>query len=223
MTAVNYAKGITVGRSSRVRDGGTVEIKVEIKDGELHMCGAVWNAAGTDWISGGQNYDSIKSDCATLLIPEAQLDRMLEIWQRWHLNHMRAGCAHQRATWDVSEPLQLTYYTWGERYHTARKRAEAGEMSPDEYTTYGLMHKRVYAATIGLNVPKYETAEIAELLTTGWLKVDKTETKTAGWVSPAEHPKGLLSKPCTECGYRYGSAWLKEELPPEILAEIRAW
>lgn len=43
------------------------------------------------------------------------------------------------------------------------------------------------------------------------------------WVSPKEHPKGLLGKPCPTCGYAYGSAWLKEELPEEVKAEILSW
>jgi hypothetical protein len=38
------------------------------------------------------------------------------------------------------------------------------------------------------------------------------------WVRRDEHPQGLLSEPCPVCGYRYGSAWLKRELPPEIIA-----
>lgn len=52
------------------------------------------------------------------------------------------------------------------------------------------------------------------------------------WVYPSEstdrwasekHPQGLLTKPCPTCGYKYGSAWLREELPPEIVAEIKSW
>jgi hypothetical protein len=36
------------------------------------------------------------------------------------------------------------------------------------------------------------------------------------WVRPEDHPDGLLTKPCPVCGYRYGTAWLTEELPQEI-------
>ncbi len=38
------------------------------------------------------------------------------------------------------------------------------------------------------------------------------------WVTRNEHPEGLLSHPCPTCGYKYGSAWLKRELPSEIVA-----
>lgn len=43
-----------------------------------------------------------------------------------------------------------------------------------------------------------------------------------GWVSHREYPLGLLGKPCTTCGYRYGTAWLKEEVPSEVLAFLKS-
>ena len=41
------------------------------------------------------------------------------------------------------------------------------------------------------------------------------------WVSAKEHPEGLMSRPCSTCGYPYGSAWLFEPLPAEVEAFIR--
>ena len=38
----------------------------------------------------------------------------------------------------------------------------------------------------------------------------------------AWHPDGLLCRPCPECGYRYGSAWLREEVPAAVLAELQS-
>lgn len=38
-----------------------------------------------------------------------------------------------------------------------------------------------------------------------------------GWVPESEHQEGLMGRPCPECGYRYGTAWLAEEVPGEIL------
>jgi hypothetical protein len=52
------------------------------------------------------------------------------------------------------------------------------------------------------------------------------KTKMAGWVlapgcgtskGAKEHPEGLLCKPCPVCGYRYGSEWLKEDVPEDAL------
>lgn len=42
------------------------------------------------------------------------------------------------------------------------------------------------------------------------------------WVTRAEHPAGLLSAPCPACGYDYGSKWLREEVPADVLDELRA-
>jgi len=43
------------------------------------------------------------------------------------------------------------------------------------------------------------------------------------WIWPYEHPNGLLTKPCSVCGYEYGSAWLYMPIPDEIVAEIKSW
>ena len=37
------------------------------------------------------------------------------------------------------------------------------------------------------------------------------------WVYPDEHPGGLLTKPCPVCGYRYGTAWKREEVPQNVI------
>ena len=37
------------------------------------------------------------------------------------------------------------------------------------------------------------------------------------WVRPDEHPDGMLTKPCPTCGYKFGSQWLYEPLPAEVI------
>lgn len=37
------------------------------------------------------------------------------------------------------------------------------------------------------------------------------------WVSEDENSCGLLSKPCPVCGYKYGSSWLREEVPDDVI------
>lgn len=41
-----------------------------------------------------------------------------------------------------------------------------------------------------------------------------------GWIRPDEHPDGLLGKPCPVCDYKYGTAWLTEPLPLEVVVEL---
>lgn len=44
----------------------------------------------------------------------------------------------------------------------------------------------------------------------------------AGHTRPTEHPEGFLAKPCPTCGYKYGTAWRRVEVPAEVIAELRA-
>jgi len=60
---------------------------------------------------------------------------------------------------------------------------------------------------------EHQTAE-------GWgqkeVEVGK-ETKSTNWLTEKEHPEGVLLKPCPVCGYKYGSAWKRQEVPREAL------
>jgi hypothetical protein len=57
----------------------------------------------------------------------------------------------------------------------------------------------------------------------GWdagkiLEMPDGEKKAAGWVRFDKHPGGLIGKPCPVCGYEYGSAWNKSDVPDDVLA-----
>lgn len=49
------------------------------------------------------------------------------------------------------------------------------------------------------------------------------ETKRAGWVTEAEHPEGILSKPCPVCGYHYGHEWKTLPIPADVVEQIKGW
>ena len=38
-----------------------------------------------------------------------------------------------------------------------------------------------------------------------------------GWLKPEEHPEGLLCRPCPVCGYRYGTSWVREQVPQDVI------
>lgn len=42
----------------------------------------------------------------------------------------------------------------------------------------------------------------------------------ASWITESEHPHGLMCKPCPTCGYKYGTKWLKRELPGTLRDEL---
>lgn len=58
---------------------------------ELSICGNVWNAAGSDIMTGGQCRDTLAK-----LFPDAgPVKRLLGIWDRYHLNGMKGGTREQ--------------------------------------------------------------------------------------------------------------------------------
>lgn len=194
----------------------------EGRDGKVRfsMSGEIWRPDEHDLYAGGQCVDTV----AALFPDDAKAQRMAEIWKRWHLNDMRPGCAHQQE-WDTKKELVLQKFTWSGKFHATRKAAEDGTLPVEEYAHLKEISARVMKATIAMNAPKYaEHSEVKVLLAEGWIEPEKkTETKRAGWVYPAEHPDGVLCKPCPTCGYVYGSKWVYEEIPADVLAEIRSW
>ncbi|VVB60569.1 Uncharacterised protein [uncultured archaeon] len=145
----------------------TCEVEIREKEDnkkELSICGNVWNTKHTDIETGGQISDTIAAYIAEgRFIPIMPIDtvkKILEIWDRWHLNALRAGCEHQRAEhWEA-------------------------------------------------------------------IKLDDSKPLTmdnmAVWKRPGENPKGLLTKPCPVCGYKYGTSWLYEPLPEEVISFINS-
>lgn len=151
-------------------------------------------------------------------IPE--YDRLAEVWDRWHLNDMRAGCEHQRATWNTTEKVEVvTYQLTGaalvERSNVKRiaeRRLEAGEtvtLTEEERALLALP----YTTT---------TAPDADGPASGRYEVKSREWKAVGWLRESEHPRGLLMKPCEVCGYKYGSAWLHEDVPADVLEFLQS-
>ena len=118
--------------------------------------------------TGGQNREDLLkvTDFAPGFTSELR-DQLSQIWERWHLNGMRAGCEHQRAE------------KWNERPIDPEKPTNAyGNFYP------GQRHN-------------------------SW--------NMLVWISPTEYPAGLMTVPCETCGYRYGTAWLHEELPADVI------
>ena len=212
----------------RTKDG-SVFCEIKFADGKLSISGVIGPMRGGNARGGCEQInmrfaESYPEGARTYTEGWSSelFGRFLKTWDRWHLNDMRAGCEHQRKDWLPEWKLSLTHYTWGPSFNTLRLRVERAEATAEEYQTYQAMKTRVYAVTVASGGPKYGTPEVLDLLAGGWIKAEKTETKAAGWVTPAEHPNGLLTKPCPVCGYKYGSAWTKEEVPPEVLAFLES-
>lgn len=151
-----------------------------------------------------------------------KLRQFFDVWDRWHLNDMRAGCEHQRKE-DSSREIEVVSYKLTSE--ALRLRKEATEAAMDAGLN-GLELKltpttRALAELTDWFKPRYEPPD-ADSLLSGCYEVEKREQKARGWVYPSQHPEGLLTKACETCGYRYGSAWRKEDVPEDVLEFLRS-
>jgi len=142
-----YPQRFTVTVELREREGGELSVvgwttECTRRDGK----GGRWQEVG-----GGQNRD----DLAAVLVPAdgwtmEAIAGLRNVWERWHLNGMRAGCAHQRAAGWADRPIDPAKPTNAYGFHFHGQRSASWNM--------------------------------------------------LAWVTRKEHPKGLLSEPCPECG-----------------------
>lgn len=145
----DFNKVVRVGKTA----DGNAFAKIEYKAGRLSISGAIGPMSNGDCRGSCGQWNMSFKECderghwtVADVTPApgwtaGKILDFLNIWDKWHLNDMQAGCEHQR----------------------------------------------------------------------------RRETKTAGWVRFDEHPRGLLSKPCPVCGYKYGSAWNREAVPEDVL------
>lgn len=155
----------------------------------------------------------------------------LEVWERWHLNDMRAACEHQRDLgWLEAAREERTLYHW--RLSAAvssfvRSEVKAAEGLLVAGETVTLEPETARLAALPARVTTSTDAEpSSEYVPNGPAYAGDhynrpSEVKTRGWLRPDEHPDGLLTAPCPECGYRYGSEWRREEVPADVLAFLQ--
>lgn len=63
---------------------------------ELSICGNVWRPDGRDLVSCGQNCEVLTElDTFAKGFDADKAQKLYELWNRWHLNTMKAACAHQ--------------------------------------------------------------------------------------------------------------------------------
>lgn len=233
-TTAPFRRTVTVGKIDTgyaTPAAVTVEIKYDAA-GELHITGTAKRPGAADIDQGGQMQDTIAAmPAADLTMSEADRDELVALWERWHLNRLRPECEHQRAAgWREQAAEEVTLYHWRVRRDLATQ-VRAAERAAVEALRRG--------ETVTLDAETRAIADAADKLTTGSPEPPSplyepatpayqgdtynkpTETKTRGWVKPSEHPDGLLTKPCPECGYGYGTAWLAEDVPADVLNRLR--
>lgn len=156
----------------------------------------------------------------------------LDVWNRWHLNDMRAYDSEMEAAgWpELAKREILIYeYTMTAESSAAKKAAESAAMEALKAgATFTPTPAQVAAAMLPYFAKVYQYPENGEPETPdgyerakhyssqgGGLKAP--ERKTLGWIRPDEHADGLLTRKLRPDGPGYGSAWFKEEIPADVL------
>lgn len=224
---VNPCKCEVYGRNmvKRMADG---YVQIELEDGVLSIRGVIGpknhgNCSG----SAGQCVDKIRAGEPAEGWTREMLDKLCDIWDKWHLNDMRAYCQHQRELgWQEQAKEEIPFYHYtltpdaSRKMHEAEKAAVAalkrGEafIPSDEQRTYGMLR-------YSLNTYEPITKDLEKFYeqrnSYGNGTAKGIEMKARGWVRFDESEKGILCKPCPVCGYKYGTKWLKEEVPQEVI------
>jgi len=159
----------------------------------------------------------------------------------WHLNDMKASCEHQeKLGWKRGKHIALTADTLtkaqrktidGDLLRVCEdRRNKAFEQRWAIIRTGGFEGKKFlteYKTFKGESGPI--TLYDMDTLTSSWslgtfrgkqyqqFLRDQIEKEITPEVFEARIYENCLSAPCPECGYKYGTEWLKRELPAEII------
>lgn len=202
--------------------------KIEFSKGKLSISGVIGpRSNGNCKGSCGQCVDEIREGTPAEGWTKEMVNRFCDLWEKWHLNDMRPYCPHQKELgWDKLAGKRVTLYNYRLNRMAFDKKKAAENAALDalrQGETFSPTEEQVLFATIPYSVklPEEISGENAlyyepkKPLFPGDERA--TEVKTLGWLKPDEHPDGILCKPCPVCGYKYGTSWLKEEVPSDVI------
>lgn len=182
--------------------------------------------------SAGQCVEEIRQGKPTYDWSRAQLDQFCNIWTRCHLNDLRPYCVHQLALgWPKQAAEKVTLYRLRLK-DDARRKKRAAEKAAIQALQKGMTftptHEQIFYATL----PECLETDVApeELVLASYEPrkplypgdAGPTEISTRGQLSYEKSAQGILCKPCPICGYRYGTKWLWEAVPQEVLLWLSA-
>ena len=116
-------------------------VEIEYKDGKLSLHGVVGPMSNGDCRgSAGQCVNSIRNGVPTEDWTKEMLQKLCDIWDKWHLNDMRAYCQHQKELgWkeQSSEVITLYHYNLTLDASMAKKEAESDSIEPEALEVEG--------------------------------------------------------------------------------------
>ena len=222
------------GNSGKTRQANAYA-KIEWDGKRLSICGVVGPMSNGNCLgSAGQCTDSIRGGTPVDGWTREMLDKLCDIWDRWHLNDMNPCCKHQRELgWleQAKEQITLYHYHLKREASNAKKAAEKATVDAlckgETFTPTG--EQSFYAALPEwldiYGVPREELAPYYEPFKSSYRGDKEVHLRGNVWYGASDEStltrvcdeRGLLCKPCPVCGYKYGHAWKTEEVPQEVI------
>lgn len=218
---------------------------IRYEDGRLSICGVVGPIKGGNCQgSAGQCVDSFREGLPNRDDgwDDAMLKKFCDIWDEWHLNDMHPECEHQRGLgWRemAQEEMTLYHYILNDESRNKQKEAEKKAMNAlKECRIFKPTLEQAKYANMKMFYDTYDKIEEGSELARYYrpykscIGTPEEEKKTRGWVTFGDyhkgsieelkeagksHPKGILSKPCPVCGYKYGHGWNTVEVPKDVI------
>lgn len=206
--------------------------EIEFKEGRLSICGVIGPKSNGDAFgSCGQCVDEIRAGKPAEGWNEEMVQKFCDIWDEWHLNDMRAYCPHMKElgwTEHLSDKVKVETWTLTREAADMKKKAEnrALECLRNRKRFDPTEEEWIYA-NMPFSVKVYDGEDEPyansryrgsyELKEKDVFGLPNIEYKTRGWISVEDHKLGFLGKPCPICGYKYGTAWKREEVPQDVI------
>lgn len=198
--------------------------EINYRDGNLSIHGVVGpRKDGNCYGSSGQCVDSIRDGKPAEGWTDEMLEKFCDIWDEWHLNDMRAYCRHMKKLgWDEEAGKEITLYHYKLRPEAASKQKDAEKDAIRHLKggkSFTPTEEQVFYANLKYFLDVYDpiNEETAKYYEPYKGLHGETEKKILGWVRYDEDKRGLIGRPCPECGYKYGTAWLKEDVPDDVV------
>jgi len=127
--------------------------------------------------------------------------------------------------WDIEAQEKVKVVKWDVKHEIFQKNEDAKNRAinclingipfvptPEEtmYANAGFS-----VTTYNDELPKHP--EFYEFKEKDCLGHSNVEYKMRGWIFHRDHPLGFIGRPCPVCGYKYGTSWIKEEVPEEVV------
>lgn len=199
-----------------------VDVELELKEengkSKMSICGNIWNNLHTDIICGGQ--------CLDEMLPFFKRNNLfLKLygwWKKYHLNNMHPECEHQReAGWCELANKEVIIYKYilqaeiSSRQNKLKDLVIKNEINEIK-TNLTKEERKILKLQLFFEDYKPLNKENEQ-----YYRHYKEETKTLNWLTPKEHPEGLLTKSCPVCGYKYGTELKTLTIPEDVINEIK--